>query len=530
VQLDKTFAAEYWTSSFKVTRADIEHLFSLFLETEHPHSRGELAQRLVERRLKQEADKMRKQLERGQLYQPKATYQVGAELLFPAFEYAPGKVVSIRAGNNPEYGTYSVIQVEFDKQKPREFAASLETPHALNIDEAGGQRGPQLRLPTAAQIMVEHGEAIIEALEARLVDEEDAISFADQWFLQSLMPDVNLGHLHLAEAILDLNEGVPLPTAGFLNDLDFAKEAPQATREFALNVALNNDERFDDVGAAGQVLWYLRRFEPEEVQTPPARIIYNRAEYDSAVLTEEMRTMEQEIDDEWSPLQPPSTAPAQAMLTLIYPHRRVGTLPLTSKVRAMFPTAYESQRIRVTLVDESDGQEFAGWVVHEDRYVYGLWEFYSKHRLPIGGYLTVKRTSDPSKLILSFGGYKPRSEYIRLAQPQGGRLSFANFKRSIGAGYDELMIVGAEDIKGVDAVWKAYTDRRRGLVEIMKDLIPELSKLTPQNTVHVKTLYSAVNVLRRTPPGPIFAALVTRDDFEHVGGPYWRLKTGEARN
>jgi len=30
-------------------------------------------------------------------------------------------------------------------------------------------------------------------------------------------------------------------------------------------------------------------------------------------------------------------------------------------------------------------------------------------------------------------------------------------------------------------------------------------------------------VIRRCPPGPIFASLVAYPEFEHVGGPYWRL-------
>lgn len=468
---------------------------------------------------------MRKQLERGIVFQPKNTYEVGTELIFPALEYAVGKVVGKRPGNNTDYGEFSVIEVEFENQKRREFAEML-TSHQLNVDEHGGQRTPTMNLPSAKEIMDEYGEDIIEAMEARLVDEDDAISFSDQWFLRSLLPDVNVGYLHLAEAVLDINEGGPLPPSSIVKDIELAKEAPLSVREFALNVALDGDERFDDVGAAGQVQWFLRRLEPEEVQKTPARLIYSPIDYDPAVLTDELRQLEIEIDDELSPFDPPSVAPSEATLTLNFAHRRVGTLPLTSKVRAMFPTAYESPRIRITFVDGSDNQEFAGWIVHEDRYVYGLWEFYSKHKMPIGGYLTVKRTNDPSKFLLTFGGYKPRSEYIRLAQPQNGRLSFANFKRSIGAPYDDLLIVGAEDIKGVDAVWKLVSDRRRGLIEIMKDLVPELSKLAPQNAVHAKTLYAAVNILRRCPPGPIFAALVTRDEFEHVGGPYWRLKSG----
>src|SRR5205085_2084383 len=209
----------------------------------------------------------------------------------------------------------------------------------------------------------------------------------------------------------------------------------------------------------------------------------------------------------------------------IYPHRRVGTLPLTSRIARMFPTAISSPRIRVTLVDAQDGAEFAGWVVHEGKYVLGLAEFYKRHKLPIGAYVTIRTTEDPGRLIVDFDAHRPRTEYIRLAQPTNGKLTFANFKRSIGAGYDELLILGAEDLEGVDAVWGQARDRKRGLAEIMKDLIPELARLNPQNSVHAKTLYSAVNVVRRCPPGPIFAALVSRPEFEHVGGPYWRVSS-----
>jgi hypothetical protein len=61
---------------------------------------------------------------------------------------------------------------------------------------------------------------------------------------------------------------------------------------------------------------------------------------------------------------------------------------------------------------------------------------------------------------------------------------------------------------------------------ILHALITELSRNSPQGTVHAKTLYSAYNVLRRCPPGPIFAALDTHSEFEHVGNHYWRLSDG----
>jgi hypothetical protein len=58
---------------------------------------------------------------------------------------------------------------------------------------------------------------------------------------------------------------------------------------------------------------------------------------------------------------------------------------------------------------------------------------------------------------------------------------------------------------------------------LLADLVPELAKLNPQGTVHTKTIYSAVNMLRRCPPGPILAELISRPAFVSVGGGYWRF-------
>jgi hypothetical protein len=520
----QTQAAAYWTT-FQVTRADLEYLFSLFLEDETPLAIRDLAMRLIRHRVSQEEERLRKLVARGKLFQPQAAYEIGQELIFPVLDFSIGKVVGQRPGQNPDYGDFTVIEVEFENKQRREFASMLQKPHALNLDMAGGQKLGELPSMDANAIFEQYGESIIEELEARLVDEPDVIYFAGKWFLKSLLPEINVGHLHLAEAILDISGGGPLPTATLLNDIELPKEIPQALKEFALGVAMSNDERFEDVGPAGQVRWYLRRLEPPEVLKIPPRLVYQALDYDRSLLSDELLELERELDDEFSDLQPPATQPTEATLTLIYPHRRVGTLPLSSRVQALFPTAIESQRIRITFIDGQTGAEFAGWVVREGLYVYGLDEFYRRHKLPIGAYVTVRATEDPSKLIVDFEAHRPRTEYIRLAVPADNRLTFANFKRSIGAGYDELLILGAEDLEGVDAVWAAARDRRRGLVEIMRDLIPELAKLNPQNAVHAKTLYSAVNVVRRCPPGPIFAALVARPEFQHVGGPYWRLSS-----
>lgn len=91
------------------------------------------------------------------------------------------------------------------------------------------------------------------------------------------------------------------------------------------------------------------------------------------------------------------------------------------------------------------------------------------------------------------------------------------------------MILGAEDIDGVDEVWNITRNRRRSLSDILNQLLPELARLMPQQTVHAKTLYSAVNIMRRCPPAPIFATLVARSEFESVGNGYWRMASSAAQ-
>src|SRR5258705_13168361 len=204
-------AAAYWTTAFEVTRADIEYLFSQFLEEETPLTTQNLALKLIRHRVTQAEEKLKKHISSGELFQPKGSYKVGQELIFPAFGYSLGKVVAQRAGQNPDYGEFSVIEVEFEDKERREFASMLQKPHALDLDEAGGQTVPSGETLDIDAIFERYGETIIDEIEARLVDQEDAIFFAGKWFLRSLLLPINVGHLHLAEAILDMTEGGPLP-------------------------------------------------------------------------------------------------------------------------------------------------------------------------------------------------------------------------------------------------------------------------------------------------------------------------------
>ncbi len=525
----QTLTARYWTESLQITEADVQYLFSVMLEGEKPLSSRELARLFVEHRIRQEEDLWRKRLRGGRLFQPKARYEVGQKLVFPALDFALGQVVRTRPGSGPEHGEFTVIEVEFEDGVRREFASDLQTPHALNLDfdVDNGQVIERLLEPVDANdILKQYGRHVVRQIEARLRQEEDVAYAAGLFFHKSLLPTINEGHINLAEALLDMHGGGPLPPEEILPVLELPKEINPTLQAFALNYALYRDDRFDEVGPAGLVRWYLRRLEPEGVRAIPPRLLYDPIPYDRGLLSPEAIALELEIGDELSPLPEVEETPEEVVLTLIYPHRRVGTLPLNASLDALFPTAYEAARILITFVDAKTGEEFEGWVVREGRYVFGLDRYYRLHRLPIGAFVRVSRTDDPERFVLDYEGYRPRTEWLRLVAPQNGRITFQNHKRSIGAAYDDLMVLGADDLEKVDEIWSAARSQRRSLVEIIRELLPELARLTPQAAVHAKTLYSAVNVVRRCPPGPILAALEAQPEFEHVGGLYWQLNKG----
>jgi hypothetical protein len=518
-----TQTEQYWVDGFEITQADIDHLYSVLLEREIPLSVDEMALILVRFRIQQEQSSQSTADGTGNRYRPKNHYEVGDEIVLPGTEGQAGKVIGLRPGNNPEVGDFTVIQVEAGSEQ-LEYAADLQTDHALNEDAVTltAAETPEL---SPEDLFIEYGGEVAAAIEERFASQDDLVRLAGRWFPRSLLAEVNIGHLNLAEAVLDMAEGGPLTTPEIIEQMGLMSDNNERLAEFSMNYGLQQDDRFDEVGPAGQVLWFLKRMEPTEVLTPPPRLAYTPIAYDRESLPVELQELEIEIGDEHSdiPIRR-GPRPQSATLLLTYPHKRAGTVPLSPQLRLMFPTAYEAPRIRFTLIDAETDEEIPAWVVRPGGYVYGLKEWFADHEVPVGGYLTIQRTDDLSRVKISYARRKPRIEWVRTALVDQSRLYFENRKHSIPSEYDELMILAVEDPDAVDAVWSRVTQSNVPLDSLLQDMCRQLAPLGPQGTVHAKTLYSAVNLLCRCPPGPIFAVLSGSGEFENVGGPYWRLK------
>jgi hypothetical protein len=85
------------------------------------------------------------------------------------------------------------------------------------------------------------------------------------------------------------------------------------------------------------------------------------------------------------------------------------------------------------------------------------------------------------------------------------------------------MIVAEENPEEIEQLREQLQRDGVSLAQLVEQIVPELTKLNPQGTVHAKSVYSAVNILRRCPPGPIFYALISNRRFRDVGGGFFAL-------
>ncbi|MEN8172762.1 MAG: hypothetical protein ABFS03_07755 [Chloroflexota bacterium] len=511
---------DYW-DDFQLEDDDVEFIYTHLLETETPLTPQEMITVLVEDRLERESKKVEeKRLSGGEIYLPAGEYQVDNSLVFPSLNWRQAQVIDVRPGVNPDLGEFTVLKVRFENNEEREFASGLED-HILNQAPASSDDD----LPAAQVIFDTYGQSLIEGLEHGLGENPDFVRIAGRWFPRALLIDINDGHLNLAEALLDMAGGGPLPTSDLLAQLDLPANDNPKLVEFSLDLSLQEDDRFDEIGPAGQVFWFLKRLEPEGVRETPLFLQFTGMEYDRSILDPDMLALESKLGDELSDLTDGQTGTVSDVgVSLLFPHWRAGTLPLTPQVSPFFPTAYETSRIRFMLVDGDSGEKFPGWVVRNQGYVFGLEEWYRQRELMPGSVVRIKRGKKSGEVVIKVDSKRSRRDWVRtvLVGADEG-IVFATLKQLVAAAYDERMGIFVPDVQALDEVWGKHQNNRPPFERTVANVARELTKLNPQGHVHFVELYAAVNLVRRCPPGPIMALLASRPWFVHVGDLHFRF-------
>lgn len=511
---------DYW-ENFELTDQDLEYLYSYLFEIEKPQTQEELIKALVEEHIRQEKTAMEKaQQNAGAIYYPKDHYEPGQSLRFPALDWQSGKVITVRPGNNPELPSFEVIEVELSNGEKHQYAASLED-HTLNQPVTVADDDPLLN---TAHVLDLYGEPLAEKLYEFLETNPDLVRIAGRWFPRALLVDINVGHLNLAEAVLDMMGGGPLSTRELMEQIDMPTDVDANLNEFSLNLALQEDKRFDEVGPSGEVLWFLHRLEPEYVREAPAVLRYTGSAETSPEAREMLRQFDSQVFDELEPtLNPVPAKPVEEVtLSLIYPHWRAGTLPLTGPLVKLFPTALESPRIQFTFVDGNSGEKFSGWVVRPLNYIYGLREWYESQGLITGSLVYLKRSKTPGEIIIRADKKRGMREWVRTAViGSDGGIVFSMLKHNLTAAIDERTAIAISDVDALDKVWERSA--RHQLQHTVRLVLTEMAKLSPQSHVHAQELYAGVNILRRCPPGPILDLLLASPWVKNLGNLYFRL-------
>lgn len=512
-----TLPNDYWLN-LQVTPKDVENLHTFLFERETPMTANELVASLVESRIAAEKQAAGQKRSAGKTYLPKDKFIEGDDLVFPALGGQRGVVKGVRPGLNQAAGVFEVITVEFEDQSVRMFATGLED-HLLNQEpvEKPGESETGL-----AALIAEHGIDLEKKIEKAFTADDGLVKIAGRWFPRALLIDINEGQLNLVEAVLDMAGGEPLTTDKLMKDSDLPAGVNPKLAEFSLNHAMQSDARFDEVGPAGQVLWCLRRLEPDYVREVPPQLNYLEIPHDRSALNPEMVALEAQLDDELTvtdgaDLREEVTA---VSITLIYPHLRAGTLPVSPRTRKLFPTAYETPRVRFTLVDGKTKQRIPAWVVLEHGYVFGLREWYKAHQLIPGSLVQVRKGEKPGEVIVEAKIQRSSKDWVRTVMVgSDGGVVFAMLKQPITAEFNDRMVVHVPDFKALDPIW----EKRRSFDDLLLMVMRELAKSNPQGHVHAQELYAAVNLVRRVPPAPIFAALESNPAFKHVGDLHFRL-------
>jgi hypothetical protein len=507
---------DFW-KTLGTENADLERVYGFVLERGAPVSSRELAAFLIEARVHDEEKRAAEAAaRRAPVYQPKETYTVDQHLVFTALDNREGVIQSIRPGENPRIGDFQVMRVLIEgENQPREFAMAYTLPHPLNEDLT-----PVIQVPAVEEAVAQYGDTVRENLLKQLRTNKEFVHLDDGWYLRGLLPEINAYYLNLVEAAIEqANDSVK--TADLLKVLEIP-DPRKTVVQFALNLALANDNRFEDVGPLNEPRWFLTRLEPLEARERPRILEATPAR--QIALPPELETIAAELFDE-ADLNGDANKPVQPQdeitLILTYPHRRAGTLPLTPPVRALLPP-FKNPRLRFNFIDATTKEKIPAYAVKDGNYIAGLTNWFTVRKLSPGAYILLKRGADPLTLQLDYQPQRERGLWVRVARNQNGQLTFSQERRPVAHKYDEEMLILIGDPAGIDAAAQRASEYR-SLAVLLEAIFPELAKLSGAGRVHAKTLYSAVNLIKRAGPRAVLNALHESNAFTSVGGGYFVL-------
>ena len=217
--------AQHWAYSFSIGAEDVDSITNLLLDRETPLSAVQLATEIIDKRERKERARHDQKFQDTKVYRPADTYQIGDRLTFSHFDYATARVVSLRDGTHSDLSPIRVAAVAFENANAlpeaeiREFVVEYEADHPLNDLDLNRHPSQLEREYTVDEILNDPDTNIVDQVNDSLERNLDLVRIAGTWFVRELMVEVDIGHLHLAEAVLDMHGGGPLEPQQILGEM-----------------------------------------------------------------------------------------------------------------------------------------------------------------------------------------------------------------------------------------------------------------------------------------------------------------------
>ncbi|MBR6090122.1 MAG: hypothetical protein IKP86_09325 [Anaerolineaceae bacterium] len=510
-----------WTS-VTIDENDLDLIYNRLLEKETPMTPLQLAETLIDNRIKAFMKSGRDEVKKDdRYYRPEKIYAAGDRIEFPANNGVTGIVQSVREGKNPSLGAFSVIDVLFEDGSHKEFASGLAG-HKLNTYDYNSQDQDVL---DPKFVFRKFGRKIGKRIAALLAENEDLVRIGSFWFPQALLTEVNPGYLNLAEAVLEMEEGRPLHTEEILEQLDYPMDSNPELTVFSFNYAMQNDPRFGEVGPVNVVLWTLKEMQPEDVRKTPMTLKFNQ---DLLDLQEELPedisfgTIQDELDE--NQLIEPAETTDSFTVCLSYPHWKAGTLPLVGALQSIFPTANETDNVVFTFRDKKTGETFLGWVILSKNYICGLKPWYRANGIIPGSMFRINRTEDASVIELELIPPRSSKDWIRSFNLDAkNHFSFTTNQHKVTTDFDERMAIYVENAPQLDTFWESNNRKEANITRQIELVFRELAKDNPQGIIHFSEIYAAINMLRRIPPRLLYSILLKEEQIQRIDQMYFKL-------
>ena len=510
-------------SAVTIDDNDLDLIYNRLLEKETPMTPLQLAETLIENRIKSLKKAGKEESKKNDhYYRPGKKYTVGDEIEFPMMEGAKGVVESVRDGNNPALGPFSVISVIFNDGRKKEFASELVS-HKLNDFDYDN---PDRNLLDPKYVFRKFGRQIGKKIGYLLSQNEDLVRIGSFWFPQALLTDVNPGYLNLAEAVLEMEEGRPLHTEEILEQLEYPMDSNPELTIFSFNYAMQNDPRFGEVGPANVVLWTLKEMQPEDVRKIPMTLKFNKDLFSNAYdgLDDDFvfSSILDELDEKQ--LEEPLESADSFDVCLSYPHWKAGTLPLIGALQSIFPTANETDNVVFTFRDKKCGETFMGWVILSKNYVCGLKPWYRTNGIIPGSIFKVNRTDDSGVIELELIPPRSSKDWIRtFSLDDRNHFSFPVSQHRVTTDFDERMAIYVENSPQLDTFWESNNRKESNFIRQIEMVCRELSKDNPQGIIHFNEIYAGINMLRRIPPRLLYSILLQDESIRRIDQMYFKL-------